>query len=272
LSGLESGASWQYSIDNGAHWTNGIGSSNTFVGDGVYNVLVHETDVAGNVSANTALTFTLDTTAPVLTVETIGPGSSGKLNLNGTTAAATSVSVSDNGSSLGSTTADGAGNWTFNVGKPTNVVHDFKVTDVAGNETHLFYGSSGADNITGSGFNDRIIGGGGGDTMNGGAGNDTFVYNAINESRPGAGNFDTINGFVHGSDKIDFSALGNLAISSGTTGPGSIAAHSAYILTSGGNTTIYVNNSNGNEATSVVDMEIHLTGVTNITASDLLHH
>src|SRR5581483_10389793 len=64
VSGLETNASWQYSTDNGAHWTNGSGSSFTLTGDGAKTVLVHQTDTAGNTSSDTTFNLTFDTTNP----------------------------------------------------------------------------------------------------------------------------------------------------------------------------------------------------------------
>ena len=59
LSGIETGAIVQYSINNGQTWT----SSFTAV-EGANTVQVRQTDVAGNVSTATSFSFTLDTTAP----------------------------------------------------------------------------------------------------------------------------------------------------------------------------------------------------------------
>ncbi len=52
LAGLESGARWEYSVDNGAHWKAASGSSFTLAtGAYEYNqLLVHQRDAAGNVS------------------------------------------------------------------------------------------------------------------------------------------------------------------------------------------------------------------------------
>ena len=59
LSGIEAGALVQYSINNGTSWSNSF----TAV-EGPNTVLVRQTDVAGNVSSATSLSFTLDTHAP----------------------------------------------------------------------------------------------------------------------------------------------------------------------------------------------------------------
>ncbi|MFP3547745.1 Ig-like domain-containing protein, partial [Rhizobium sp. SIMBA_035] len=58
LGGVESGATVQYSIDSGAHWTSSFSAV-----EGVNTVQVRQTDVAGNVSAATSFSFTLDTAA-----------------------------------------------------------------------------------------------------------------------------------------------------------------------------------------------------------------
>ena len=65
VTGLESGATWEYSLDAGTSWTDGTGTSASLTGDGAKSVTVRQTDVAGNLSdASSALAFTLDTVAP----------------------------------------------------------------------------------------------------------------------------------------------------------------------------------------------------------------
>ncbi|HEY6874649.1 MAG TPA: Ig-like domain-containing protein, partial [Geobacteraceae bacterium] len=63
LSGIETGATVEYSTDGGAHWS----GSFTPV-EGLNNVQVRQTDVAGNTSGVSSLTFTLDTTVATPTV------------------------------------------------------------------------------------------------------------------------------------------------------------------------------------------------------------
>ncbi|WP_175764404.1 Ig-like domain-containing protein, partial [Burkholderia ambifaria] len=58
LSGIETGATVQYSVDNGAHWNTSFGAL-----EGVNNVQVRQVDVAGNTSSATSFSFTLDTSA-----------------------------------------------------------------------------------------------------------------------------------------------------------------------------------------------------------------
>ncbi|MBF0401952.1 MAG: FG-GAP repeat protein [Magnetococcales bacterium] len=70
VTGLETGATWQYSLDNGSTWTTGSGTSVTISGEGSHSVIVRQTDLAGNMSANSGtLSFTLDTTAPLFAQE-----------------------------------------------------------------------------------------------------------------------------------------------------------------------------------------------------------
>jgi hypothetical protein len=62
VSGLESGSSWEYSLNAGSSWTAGSGTSVALTGDGSKSLTVRQTDTAGNVSsASSALAFTLDT-------------------------------------------------------------------------------------------------------------------------------------------------------------------------------------------------------------------
>ncbi|NOH35660.1 VCBS domain-containing protein [Vibrio chagasii] len=56
VGGIEQGATVEYSTDNGVHW-----STQFTPNEGVNNVQVRQTDVAGNVSPSTSLTYTLDT-------------------------------------------------------------------------------------------------------------------------------------------------------------------------------------------------------------------
>jgi hypothetical protein len=65
VTGLESGATWAYSLDSGSNWLAGTGSSMTLSGDGAKSAQVRQTDAAGNASSVGSLSFTLDRTAPV---------------------------------------------------------------------------------------------------------------------------------------------------------------------------------------------------------------
>ena len=66
VSDIESNASWQYSTDNGSTWSNGSGSGFTLSEDGVFEVKVRQTDLAGNVSDERAVTVRTEIPAPTI--------------------------------------------------------------------------------------------------------------------------------------------------------------------------------------------------------------
>jgi hypothetical protein len=141
----------------------------------------------------------------------------------------------------------------------------------------IIYGLNGKDTIDATGMTANVwfVGGPGADTMTGGSGVDTYLYAAIGESKPGNGNFDTINSFAHGTDKIDCSAISGLnaaTVTVLTTTPSSIAGHTIDLVQSGGNTEVYANAGWGTETVPAqANMEIHLVGVS-LTATDLILH
>ncbi|MFO0864207.1 MAG: Ig-like domain-containing protein [Gemmataceae bacterium] len=129
LTGVEGGASVQYSVDGGTTW------SNTFTPvQGANSVEVRQTDVAGNVGpASAAFAFTLDTIAPVapgvaLTVDT-GSNNADKITSNG----ALTLTGVESGASV-EYSIDGGTTWlpTFTATEGANSV-EVRQTDVAGN-------------------------------------------------------------------------------------------------------------------------------------------
>ncbi|WP_232442191.1 beta strand repeat-containing protein, partial [Burkholderia ubonensis] len=127
LSGVETGATVQYSVDNGAHWSTSFSAV-----EGVNDIQVRQTDVAGNTSSATSFSFTLDTSAAAPGVAlTTDSGSSasdhvtnvGTLNLSGVEAGAT-VEYS----------IDGGHTWSTSF-SATEGLNDIQVrqTDIAGN-------------------------------------------------------------------------------------------------------------------------------------------
>ncbi|WP_244103662.1 Ig-like domain-containing protein, partial [Burkholderia ambifaria] len=101
VTGIETGATVQYSVDNGVHWNTSFSAI-----EGLNNVQVRQIDVAGNTSSASSLSFTLDTsaTAPgvVLTTDSGSSGTDhitnvGTLNVTGTEAGATVQYSIDNG-------------------------------------------------------------------------------------------------------------------------------------------------------------------------------
>lgn len=143
LSGLEAGATWQYSTDGGTHWSIGIGASFALV-TGTYAadaVKVKQTDVAGNVSAvasNTGVII-VDSTAPA--APSLDLASDTNISSDGITS---NASVNVTGLEAGATweySTDGGLNWSNGSGSsftlvvgtyPANAVK-VKQTDVAGN-------------------------------------------------------------------------------------------------------------------------------------------
>ena len=129
--------------DGGGNWTFTTG----VLTDGVHSLTATATDAAGNTSdASDALVLTIDTVAAAPAGLALDSGSdSGTLGdnltnvttpqINGTAEAGASVEVFDGATSLGTTTADGGGNWTFTTGVLTDGDHTFTAaqTDVAGN-------------------------------------------------------------------------------------------------------------------------------------------
>ncbi|WP_244105862.1 Ig-like domain-containing protein, partial [Burkholderia ambifaria] len=127
VTGIETGATVQYSVDNGAHWSTSFSAV-----EGVNDVQVRQTDVAGNTSDPTSFSFTLDTSAAAPgVVLTSDSGSSstdhitnaGTLNLTGVETGATVEYSTDGGHTW---------NTSFNAVEGVNDVQ-VRQTDVAGN-------------------------------------------------------------------------------------------------------------------------------------------
>ncbi|WP_233465699.1 beta strand repeat-containing protein, partial [Burkholderia ambifaria] len=127
VTGVDTGATVQYSVDNGAHWSTSFSAV-----EGVNNVQVRQVDVAGNASAPTSFSFTLDTAAgaPGVALSTDSGGNAadhvtnvGTLNLSGIETGATVQYSVDNG---------GHWNTSFSAVEGLNNVQVRQV-DVAGN-------------------------------------------------------------------------------------------------------------------------------------------
>ena len=125
--------------------------------NGTHSLTATATDVAGNTSAaSSALSVTIDTTAPVTPAiaafstdsGTVGDGitNDNTLTLTGSAEANATVKVYDGVTLLGSATADGAGAWSFTTAALTNGAHSLTATatDVAGNTS----AASSALNVT----------------------------------------------------------------------------------------------------------------------------
>lgn len=81
-SGLEAGAEVEYSLDGGASWAGSIANP---AQDGVYTLYTRQTDLAGNLSAPTGYTFTLDTVSvtPALGFNDTGKNASDRVTGDG---------------------------------------------------------------------------------------------------------------------------------------------------------------------------------------------
>lgn len=117
--------------------------------DGTYNITAKATDVAGNSSVQSlALPITIDTAAPTVPIITAISEDTGNsaidritkdntLIFSGTAIAGTSIEFFINGISIGTTTTNGNGNWTFDHTGTTLVDGNYNITtkasDTAGN-------------------------------------------------------------------------------------------------------------------------------------------
>ncbi len=141
LTGVEADADVEYSIDNGETWSASFAAL-----EGENSVQVRQTDVAGNVSASTAFSFTLDTQAATglafsgISSDTGISGTdeitrSKAFDISGTAEAGSLVEVSLDGDVLGTALADGDGQWTYGVTGLADGSYEFTATatDIAGN-------------------------------------------------------------------------------------------------------------------------------------------
>jgi Ca2+-binding RTX toxin-like protein len=228
------------------------GSNDTYTYS--YSVTSNNADAASNVTVSAAGALTTNTASVV-----------GDYNL--------SVTVTDQ--------AHNTYTGSFHIGVGANGSSADTITGTSGSDIET--GFNGADNLTGGAGvdyllggaqNDNLTGGAGADVLLGGGGNDKFIYTAIGDSVHGAA--DNILDFTHNADKIDLSALAGLgnALVTTTTAVTTIAANTIEAYVSGGNTTLYVNNTGSTSAVTNTGsvMEIQLTGVTNVTDSDIVHH
>ncbi len=145
LEGLEPGATWEYSLDNGSNWsTQGISSDNTlnFTDNGTRrSLLVRQIDRAGNVSDPSGkLEFTVDTTPPHTPLLALANNSSGdevlRITNNG------NINVRDlDADSTWQYSTDGGATWSNGSGNSFTVSGDgdkqlrVRQTDAAGNTT-----------------------------------------------------------------------------------------------------------------------------------------
>jgi len=154
VSGIETGASWEYSLNSGGSWTTGSGTTFTLAA-GSYAagvIRVRQTDLAGNTTttpSQNAGAITIDTTPPTATASIVLIESDTGTNngdfitsdttltvsgTNETLGASELVQISSNGTTWANVSQE-TDSWTFT--DPTvhtsNVTYQVRVTDVAGN-------------------------------------------------------------------------------------------------------------------------------------------
>ncbi|WP_114283648.1 DUF4214 domain-containing protein [Candidatus Halocynthiibacter alkanivorans] len=174
----------------------------------------------------------------------------------------------------------GAGDNTINAGDGTNSVTTLEGNDdiTTGAGVDTIGAGAGDDAITAGAGDDAITGGAGADTMTGGEGADTFIYNDVADSQ--GETVDTIIDFVSGSDTIDLTAVAGIGGIDENTYLGEsntyLDAMSALSVFSDGSSaaavldiessTLYIDV----DGDGGVDMQINLTGVTDLSASDFV--
>ncbi len=195
----EASATVQYS----ANGTSGWSATAPTAAAGSNTVYVKQLDAAGNSSAATAFTFTLDNVAaaPVVSLTTdTGLSATDKVTSN----AAFTIANLEQGASLSYSLDGSAWGTSFTPVGGSNTVY-VKQTDITGNVSAAssaftfiydigdsFAGTAGNDNITGFAGADTISGGAGNDTINGGAGNDNLTGGAGADVITGGAGADTI--------------------------------------------------------------------------------
>ncbi|WP_420475452.1 calcium-binding protein [Noviherbaspirillum sp. ST9] len=200
-------------------------------------------------------------------------------------------SASLTGNALNNTLQAGAGNNTLD-GGAGNDTADYSlatggVTVSLAITSAQATGASGSDtlvsieNLTGSKFDDRLIGnnannvligGAGIDTLTGGGGADIFVFQSLVDSGTTSVTCDVITDFVRGMDKLDLSMLDANVMTTGVNEAFTFIGNKSFSTT---NATGQVRFASGMlyvsvDADSAAEFAIKLTGVNNLSASDLV--
>ncbi|MDV2470006.1 Ig-like domain-containing protein [Acinetobacter chinensis] len=133
VSGLETGATWEYSLDGGKTWNAGAGSDFSTV-DGKYDVQVRQTDAAGNSEVKNLGPITVDSAAPAAPSVNIVPNGS---SINGTGEAGAVVTMEVVGGKTYSTIVDASGKFSVAVSPILIAGETVKAyqTDAAGNKS-----------------------------------------------------------------------------------------------------------------------------------------
>jgi len=250
-----------------------------------------------NISSVGYETLTISSGSTVTAAQTLGTvgvtvdtGGASVVNFTGvnnlTVGAITAVTVSASGMT-------GAGTFTQSAaaGSTTTSITGTANNDVirGGSAASTLTGNAGNDSIVAGAGNDSLSGGDGADTMEGGAGRDTltggsgadyFQFGTANTStvvQSSSAAPDTITDFLSGTDKIQITGqtvsafLGNYtSLSAALAAAGGRTGQAVFIS---GENNLYVIANAGAASPAVLaatDTVISLTGVTSLTAADLL--
>jgi Ca2+-binding RTX toxin-like protein len=145
---------------------------------------------------------------------------------------------------------------------------------IGSNFNDTIIGNTANNSLTGGAGNDTISGLGGSDSLTGGFGRDVFLYTSVTESAAGVASRDTITDFQLGFDKLDLGAIDANSLFAldqafrflGNSAKFTSAGQLRYQVT-GGNLFLF-GNIDANFATS--EFELQLSGLANITASDII--
>ncbi|MEQ6887026.1 retention module-containing protein, partial [Salicola sp. Rm-C-2C1-2] len=235
---VEDGATVEYSTDGGNTWSTEAPSAE----EGDNSIQVRQTDEAGNVSDESELTFTLDSTAPTLSVEEPGTGNDttptieGSSDQNGGTVNVT-VTDADGAEQTLSAEVQDDGSWSVDAKElpEGDYTVDASITDAAGNDT----------SASATGTVDTTAPGEGGDSSNSIAFDDADdLINASEQTSV------TFTGTVE-----DGAAIDSIVISDGDTNTGDITVAEGDISVDGdGNVTV-----TGQDVSSLADGELSVT-------------
>ena len=233
VTGLEAGASWQYSIDGGSNWLTGTGAFFS-VAPGTYgtgSILARQSDLAGNTSANGQLgAITIDTTAPTTSAAIIAvddnfgvitallaedaftddstPTLSGSISAFLTTGE--NLRIFNGVTPLGNATVNNT-DFTWSFTPTTALANGFytitaRVADAAGNlatasPAQRFSIDATANQIIGDANANTLTATSAKDVLTGLGGGDTFKFTSLTSST--LANFDRITDFSIGTDILD---------------------------------------------------------------------
>ena len=214
--------------DSGGHWSiNGIPLS-----DGAdYSFTATATDAANNTSGpSNALNFHNDQSAPsapVITTTAPAQNNASSINLAGTAEANNSVTVSNNGTIVGTTSADSSGHWSIN-GIVLNTGADYSFAATATDAANNTSGPSNALNFHDDQSGPSAIATVTALSADTGASNSDFITSVAAQTVSG-----TFTGTLAAGEKIQVSADGGATWVDATTGPGTSWSASGVTLAAG---------------------------------------